>query len=386
MPKEKELATQKQTAIQQAQPIDEQTLKDFLFWSGTKLSDEQFKLFVWIAKSSNLNPFKREIYPIPFERSFKNSQWQWEKKTDISIVSGYQVYLEKASATGLLDGWKVELTEKGAKIIIYRKDFQFPVEWEVEKTEFQKTDKEWKLQWSWKTMPNFMIKKVVIWQGFRLAFPSEMWGLPYLQEEISSVQEWMIEEKKSEEIEKVEEIKDREGIEDIKNANFSKYYDAFITVLSLEEVEKITNKLKEEIKNDSTFITKDQIAELSSLVADIKASFESKAEEVGQKEVIIDPGEVKKEENSEDPMNQKMFEFYKDIFATSWRIDELVKFENSFYRDVKKYGFSDEQSKELLHIARDRRAVLKEMYWEKEKTPELTPTMDIETIWEATEM
>ena len=33
-------------------------------------------------------------------------------------------------------------------------------------------------------MPNFMLKKVAIAQGFRLAFPDELGGLPYLAEEL----------------------------------------------------------------------------------------------------------------------------------------------------------------------------------------------------------
>ena len=36
-------------------------------------------------------------------------------------------------------------------------------------------------------MPEFMIKKVCIGQGFRLAFPNELGGLPYLQEEIEGI-------------------------------------------------------------------------------------------------------------------------------------------------------------------------------------------------------
>jgi hypothetical protein len=36
-------------------------------------------------------------------------------------------------------------------------------------------------------MPEFMIKKVCIGQGFRLAFPNELGGLPYLQEELEEL-------------------------------------------------------------------------------------------------------------------------------------------------------------------------------------------------------
>ena len=60
---------------QESPAIDEKTLKDYLLWSWTKLNDEQFKLFVWVAKSSNLNPFKREVYAIPFEKNIKSNQY-----------------------------------------------------------------------------------------------------------------------------------------------------------------------------------------------------------------------------------------------------------------------------------------------------------------------
>ena len=54
-----------------------------------------------------------------------------------------------------------------------------PFEWEVSLSEFAKMryDKETRkkvLMKNWAEMPEFMIKKVVIGQGFRLCFPSEL--------------------------------------------------------------------------------------------------------------------------------------------------------------------------------------------------------------------
>lgn len=247
------------------QPIDEKTLKDYLMGSWTELSDEQFRLFVWIAKASNLNPFKREIYAIPYEKNFKNEKWQWEKRIDISIVSWYQIYIDRAMATGNLDWWKVELTKTGAKITIHRKDFKYPFEWEVETKEFAKKNKEGVLIWSWGTMPSFMIKKVAIWQGFRLAFPNEMGWLPYLQEEITSYQEWVEPEKPK---------NDAKDLEKEKQENYTFYFEALTwkshTLESLKEIYW-------EIKTKK--FTKENLTELWEIIKNIKSWLEEKVEE-----------------------------------------------------------------------------------------------------------
>lgn len=155
--------------------IGTQTIKDYLFSSETKLSDKQQNMFMQLAIRNQLDPFKREIYAIAYGNDF-------------NIVTGYQVYIQKATATGLLDGWEcVALYDannklKGARITIYRKDFKYPFVWEVALSEFDKGRS------SWKIMPAFMIKKVCIGQGFRLAFPNELGGMPYLQEELEGLE------------------------------------------------------------------------------------------------------------------------------------------------------------------------------------------------------
>lgn len=163
--------------------VDEKSLRDYLFGLKDPLTEKQQNLFLGIAKANNLNPFKREIYAVWFGDNF-------------SIITGYQVYIDKANATGLLNWWKVETIRddkwelKGARVIIYRKGWDMPFEWEVSLSEFakQRWDKDLKkkvLMKNWAEMPEFMIKKVVIGQGFRLCFPSELWSLPYLAEEIT---------------------------------------------------------------------------------------------------------------------------------------------------------------------------------------------------------
>ena len=154
--------------------VTQQTIKDFLFTSKTKLSETQQAMFVQLAIRHQLDPFKREIYAIAYG-------------ADFNIVTGYQTYIQRAEATGKLDGWECVAQQdssnklRGAKITIYRKDFSHPFVWEVSFAEFDKG------QSLWKKMPEFLIKKVCIGQGFRLAFPNELSGMPYLAEEMEGL-------------------------------------------------------------------------------------------------------------------------------------------------------------------------------------------------------
>lgn len=179
-----DLATANNTAIA---TVDEQTVRDYLFGLKDPINEKQQNLFLNIAKANNLNPFKREIYAVWYGDSF-------------SIVTWYQVYIDKANATGLLNGWSCEIIKnqaweiEGAKVIIHRKDWEKPFEWIVDFDEFagtyfDKYKKEQVLNKIWASKGKFMIKKVAIGQGFRLCFPSELWSLPYLAEEIANKDE-----------------------------------------------------------------------------------------------------------------------------------------------------------------------------------------------------
>ncbi len=152
--------------------ITDKDIKSYLTSTKTTLTDDQFSLFAEIAKRNGLDPFKREIYPIPFGGDF-------------SIVTGYEVYIQRAERTGKLAGWSCVNVEEGAVITIHRTDWKEPFIWEVTYEEFKKQHA------TWKSMPKFMIKKVCIGQGFRLAFPDELAGMPYLKEEMEGGQPFM---------------------------------------------------------------------------------------------------------------------------------------------------------------------------------------------------
>jgi phage recombination protein Bet len=149
------------------------TTEDVKKYIAPDATDKELFTFINVAKSYGLNPWKRECHFIKY--GGKPGQ----------TVVGYEVYIKRAEATGKLDGWSVSILDKGkpderAQITIYRKDRTQPFVWETYRSEFDKK------QSVWLTMPTFMLKKVAISQGFRLGFPEELGGMPYIPEELPS--------------------------------------------------------------------------------------------------------------------------------------------------------------------------------------------------------
>jgi len=162
------------TSLKPREKDVELNIEDIKKYIAPEANDKELFMFVNIAKSYGLNPFKREIHFV----KYGNNPGQ--------IIVGYETYLKRAERTGLLDGWEVKIVDIGkpterAVITIYRKDRSHPFVWEVYRREFDKG------QASWKTMPHFMLKKVAIAQGFRLAFPEDLGGMPYIAEEITDI-------------------------------------------------------------------------------------------------------------------------------------------------------------------------------------------------------
>lgn len=131
-------------------------------------TEKEVFMALGVINSLNLNPHTREVHLVKYSANEK-----------LNIVVGYEVYLKRADRTGKLDGWECGITDDGenAWVKIYRKDWKTPFYWEVKLSEFNKQ------QATWKQIPTFMGKKVAIAQGFRLAFPDELGGMPYTQEE-----------------------------------------------------------------------------------------------------------------------------------------------------------------------------------------------------------
>ena len=161
------MANELQIMPQETMKIAEQ----YLTSTGCILPAEQKTQFLNICVAYQLNPFKREIYAIPYKDKF-------------NVIVGFEVYLKRAERTGKLDGWKVWTEGSGADIKavieIKRKDFSIPFQHEVYLAEYSTG------QAMWAKAPKTMIKKVAMSQGFRICFPDELGGLPYTHEEITN--------------------------------------------------------------------------------------------------------------------------------------------------------------------------------------------------------
>ena len=188
-----------------AELIDSKKIKEYLdaFGLGNNLTEQEVKQFTEIAQAFNLNPFKREIYCIPYGEG---------EKRRLSVITGYEVYLKRAERIGKLKGWKAwtegtvefKIKTKTVKykdkktgadrsfekeyraadgdlraiVEIYRSDWDHPFTHEVHLDEYYQDNE------MWGSKPRTMLKKVVTAQGFRLAFPDEFGGMPYTSEEL----------------------------------------------------------------------------------------------------------------------------------------------------------------------------------------------------------
>ena len=151
-----------------AEAISADEVKKFI---APNASEKELFLFMGLCRTYGLNPLKKEIYFVKYGQS------------PGSIVVGYETYIKRAERSGRLDGWGVELGKDSlgekATITIHRKDLSHPFTWTVYRKEFDSGKA------NWAKMPLFMLRKVAISQGFRLAFSEELGGMPYIPEEIN---------------------------------------------------------------------------------------------------------------------------------------------------------------------------------------------------------
>ncbi|RZK77499.1 MAG: phage recombination protein Bet [Pedobacter sp.] len=141
-----------------------------------KLTEGEKNTYLQISKAFGLNPFKREIHVSKYGEN-------------LSIITGYEVYIKRAERTGQLDGWcatttgSVEGKDLKAIVTIYRKDRTHPFVWEALYEECVQKTREGKVTQFWQKAA-FMTKKVAISQGFRLCFSDELAGMPYTADEM----------------------------------------------------------------------------------------------------------------------------------------------------------------------------------------------------------
>jgi len=162
--------------------VNDKVLIEYLDVMGIspKLEEKEKIQFLNIAKTFGLNPFKREI----FCTVYGSGEYK-----QLSIITGYEVYIKRAERSGQLDGWhatttgSVDTNDLKAIATIYRKDRQHPFIWEVFYDECVQKTKAGAVTKFWEKA-NFMTKKVAISQAFRLCFSDELGGMPYTSDEM----------------------------------------------------------------------------------------------------------------------------------------------------------------------------------------------------------
>lgn len=164
-------------------------------------TDKEIHMFLNIARMNNLNPFKREVYLVKYGNA------------PASILTGYEVYLKRAERTDKYAGFKVwtegDIPNMVAKIEVYRKDWNQPLCHEVEYTEYVGKTREGQPTRFWREKPKTMLKKVVISQAFRFAFPDELAGMPYTADEINTQEPEVIETRGKTITKEIDDSKDK---------------------------------------------------------------------------------------------------------------------------------------------------------------------------------
>jgi phage recombination protein Bet len=176
--------------------VFEETCNKFLKLQN--LNEQEKMIFMEIAKTNKLNPFLREIYVV----AYGSGEYR-----QFSVITGYEVYLRRAEATGLLEYWNVELFGKVDRDNIYNSDLKATItikrkDWLkefvhdvyfVEYAQFKKIKLKdgsfgKQLNTFWSEKPITMLRKVAISQGFRLCFSLELSNMPYIKEEIQETE------------------------------------------------------------------------------------------------------------------------------------------------------------------------------------------------------
>ena len=118
-------------------------------------------------------------------------------------------------------------------------------------------------------MPKTMLKKVAVSQAFRLAFPDEMAGLPYIVEEIQHVEEMRQPDALEKFTEETEESKEAEEKADAKaeKAHISNYQVTEISRLEVKLVDRYGLNPEDLLKQQLNFADK-KVSEFSLNEAD----------------------------------------------------------------------------------------------------------------------
>jgi phage recombination protein Bet len=147
------------------------TASDIVEYISTDSSVTEKEVFTFLnmCKYLKLNPFLKEIYLIKY------------KDSPATFVISYQTLLKRAEGNKNFNGYetevKGEIPNMSATATVYRKDRSYPVKITVNYSEAVKTvmdrqTKELRPTNMWKSMPEWMLRKVALARALKEAFPS----------------------------------------------------------------------------------------------------------------------------------------------------------------------------------------------------------------------
>ena len=121
-------------------------------------TDQEFDLFMTLARRYALDPFMRQIWAV-----------KYRPDEPARIFTGRDGFLEIAHRSGQFDGMDSDVVEKDGKVVgawatVYRKDMQHPIKVTVRFDEYRKDTP------IWQEKPATMIQKVAESQALRKAF------------------------------------------------------------------------------------------------------------------------------------------------------------------------------------------------------------------------
>lgn len=152
---------------------------------GAGCTDDELRLFFYVARETNLSPFRKQLYPV--------KRWDSKQGREVmAIQTGIDGYRAVASRTGLYEGqetfwcgddgkwvdvWLSEKPPAAARCLVYRKGSLKPIVGVARWTAYAQKKKDGSFTPFWLKMPDLMLAKCAESLALRKAFPEELAGL-----------------------------------------------------------------------------------------------------------------------------------------------------------------------------------------------------------------
>lgn len=261
-------------------------------------SDIEFKMLFAVAQRVGADPFRKEIYLIPF--------WDTEaRRMGRTPVVGIDWYRKQAGKSQNYAGqgeteFGPDANTNGcvhpewAITPIFNHKFSQPIRVKCFWTEVAKISKEGSAVSNWKSMPHTMLAKCSEAQGIRKAFPEEVGGV-YIEEEIIPAQSYIEAEPVKTNIQAVEALPEVDTLK-IDHLKFlletcNKTVEVFLGYLKKDSLSDLTDQ---EVDTWITKFEKEIEAQLITVVKEVEDKTKEMEEEVS---LVIDTlgGEVVEE-------------------------------------------------------------------------------------------